>query len=414
MTPPGRSAAARWVLVIGLAATVWAAAMAVAVGAADHPPTGEESKIALHLAHGDGFRSPVDDRPDAPASAWSAPIYPALIAGAYRLFGVSSRAALVVLLAVNAMSLGLAAAAMCRLGLLVFGSPLPGGVAAALLAVDPLFYAGNFWDGLVSLALFSWLLVLVVDTRLGGRDGRSRAVLIGGLAGVLALTNTSYVFAFPVLAILLARRPRAIATAGAVLLVIVLPWSLRNRIELGRVVAIRTGAGVQMRIGNAPISHGWIDRHAYAFHPFVNPVERAKLLAMGEPAYDADALGQFAQAAMNDPVTYVVDCTRRVVYLLAGNPDDDVSSPGSGALRWFGVVASSLLAGIALGAMIAAARAGIAQVLLPAVIGSLALPFVASAVIDRYRLPIECLLFLYCGVAAWMIAARAARRSTPA
>jgi hypothetical protein len=402
---------------VGLVVAIWTLTIAAAVGFDRHPPTGEEAKIAIHLANGDGFRSPVDDRRDAKPSAWSAPVYPAIIGLTYRMLGVESGPALTLLVVVNAMCVGLIAAAMCRLGVLIFGSAWPGVAAAALIAVDPLFYAGNFWDGLAALALFAMLLVLVVQRTLQPRAATSQTVLIGGVAGVLALTNASYVFTFPILAVTLATRRghtrdwRSSAIAFAVLAVVVAPWSIRNYAALGRVVLIRTGAGVQMRIGNAPVSHGWIDRHAYGFHPFVNPAERMRLLAMGEPAYDADALSQFARTALNDPVTYLIDCGRRAAYLVAGNPNDDVSSPGSAGLRWFGVVASSLIACLALVGMIGGARVGLSQHLLPAILGSLALPFVASAVIDRYRLPTECLLFFYCGVAAWMIATRGARRS---
>lgn len=404
-------------LIVGVAAMIWALTIAVAVGFNRHAPTGEEAKIAIHLARGDGFRSPMDDASDAPASAWSAPVYPLIIAAAYRTFGVESRSALVALLFVNAICLGLVAAAMCRLGIVVLGSIWPGGAAAALVALDPLFYAGNFWDGLVALALFAWLLVMVVE-RAHSDGGRPvGGLVIGFVAGGLALTNASYVFTLPILGVVLTRprrgmrKWRSTGLAVVALLAVVLPWSARNYVELGHVVMIRTGSGVQMRLGNAPISDGWLDRRAYSFHPFVNASERSRLLAIGEPEYDAAALADFAHALAASPATYAANCARRIAYLLAGNAGDDVSAPGSASLRQLGVILSGALGAIGLVAMLAAARAGVPQFLLPAILGGLALPFVASAVIDRYRLPIEFILFFYCGVGTWLVITR--RRGAP-
>ncbi len=407
---PGRSRAASLPLFVGLVAAIWAIAIAAAVGIGRNPPTGEEARIGTHFARGDGFRSPVDAASTAPPSAWTAPVYPAVIGTTYRIFGVESHAALVVLLVINAVSFGLIAAALAELAILLFASPVPGVIGAVLLALNPLFYAGNFWDGLVALAAFAWLVVITIRTEVRGAEVGTFAA-IGGIMGLVALTNPAYALTFPVLAVVLAaglgrQRARRLAAIALALAIVVGPWTLRDYAAFGRVIVVRTGLGVQFWLGNMPGASGWLDRRAYSHHPFVNPDERAALLAEGEPAYDAQAMSAFLETAGRSPLDYVLNCARRAGYLLVGNPADDVSSPASATLRWTAVLSSAGLAAIAFAGMLIAARLRLRQFLLPVLVLALAAPFIATAVIDRYRLPLEWLLAFYAGFTIWTVVQR--------
>jgi hypothetical protein len=328
------------------------------------------------------------------------------------MFGVESHTALLVLLVINAASFGLIAAALCQLAILMFSSSTPGVIGAGLLALSPLFYAGNFWDGLVSLAAFAWLVVIAIRAALEDRDvSWRRLAAIGGLMGLVALTNPAYALTFPVLGLLLVsgsvrQTARRLAIVAAALTIVVAPWTMRNYAAFGRVIVVRTGLGVQFWLGNMPRSSGWLDRSAYSHHPFVNPVERATLLVEGEPAYDAHAMSAFLDTVQASPLDYVAKCMRRAQYLIVGNPADDVSSPASASMRWAGVLVSAGLAAVALGGMVIAIRMRVRQCLLPAVAIALAAPFVATAVIDRYRLPVEWLLAFYTGFAIWALLRR--------
>src|SRR2546421_11125666 len=82
---------------LGLLAVAWAIGFMTLHGYQDRPPFAEEANIAWHVALGHGFRSPMDASPIAPPSAWSAPLYPLAIAGAYRLFGIRSPTAVTAL-----------------------------------------------------------------------------------------------------------------------------------------------------------------------------------------------------------------------------------------------------------------------------------------------------------------------------
>jgi hypothetical protein len=414
-----------------LLAAIWAVATLVSSGYQHRPPTAEEANIGVHLARGEGFRSPMDAAPTAPASAWSAPIYPLVIAGAYRAFGIASFRAVTCLMLINALCFGAIAAALVRLSPWLFRSRTPGVVAAALVALHPLFlfYIGDFWDGLPSLAMFLWLTVAAVGLgRAGERgepvSGRHVAMLGVGL-GLLALTNTSYCTTYPVLCYLAFWRHSAFsrwrltAVASAAFLVVVTPWTVRNYEMFGQFVFIRTGTGLQFWLGNAPVSNGWLDKDAYALHPYANRDERASLLSLGEPAYNSKAFDRFRQGLVEDPSGFVVRCLRRIAYLLVGNPTQQTPYPLLPNWRWRGILWDSLvvngaLAFLGLAGMVVPSGSGFRGMAMPALAFATGLPFIPTVVMDRYRLPLTCLLVLYASAFLWRLTTRrrAARASS--
>jgi len=401
---------------LGILAVAFAVCFMTLHGYQDRPPFAEEANIAWHIALGHGFRSPMDASPAAPASAWSAPLYPLVIAAAYRIFGVGSPAAVTALMLLNAVFFGLIAVGTERLATLLFGSQVPGLLAAGLFAIHPLFlfYMADFWDGFMSLAIFVWLTVAAV--RLGniGQISPVNAGAIGVGMGLLALTNASYVICFPVLLYLAFRQPLpakgwiSAAIACAACLLVISPWTIRNYEEFGRLIPIRTGSGIQFWIGNAPVSDGWLDAKAFAVHPYVNPIESRSLLTLGEPAYDDLAFERFKAGLFSSPLEYVANCLRRSIYLLLGNPTAPSDYPLLFNWEWRGVFWDGLLlnASVAiLGAagMVAARRFRYRQRGLPVLAASAALPFIVTAVIDRYSLPLRWLLVMYAAACVWML-----------
>jgi len=244
--------------------------------------------------------------------------------------------------------------------------------------------------------------------------------------GFLALTNTSYAVAYPVLLYLAFRQPlsfsrwRLAAVACAASLVVISPWTIRNYEAFGRLIPVRTGTGVQFWIGNAPVSEGWLIGKAFAVHPYVNPVERQSLLTLGEPAYNDLAFKRFEDGLVASPFAYLASCLRRSMYLLVGQPTEPVEFPLLFNWEWRGVFWDSLLlnasvAILGVGGMVAARRFRYRQTALPALAASVALPFIATAVTDRYSLPLRWLLVMYAGACVWMLfrQSRSALLTTP-
>ena len=416
-------------MALGVLAVGFAIGFMTLHGYQDRPPFAEEANIAWHVALGHGFRSPMDASPAAPPSAWSAPLYPLVIASAYRLFGVGSPATVTAVMLLNAVFFGMMVVGTERLATFLFGSQVPGLLAAGLLAIHPLFlfYMADFWDGFMSLAIFVWLTVAAMrlgdvarETRegleltSGGRISYVHAGALGAGMGFLALTNTSYAIAYPVLLYLAFRqRPsvsrwRLYAVACAAAIVVISPWTIRNYEAFGQLIPVRTGTGVQFWIGNAPVSGGWLNAKAFAVHPYVNPVERQSLLTLGEPAYNDLAFKRFEDGLVASPLAYLASCLRRSMYLLVGQPAEPVEYPLLVNWEWRGVFWDSLLlnasvAILGVGGMVAARRFRYRQSALPVLAASVALPFIATAVTDRYSLPLRWLLVMYAGACVWML-----------
>jgi len=86
------------------------------------PPFAEENNIAIHLARGEGFASPMDPSPHAAPTSWSPPVYPYLMATVYRLCGIRTPTAITALLALNAVCFGAVVAGVRLLGRIYFSS----------------------------------------------------------------------------------------------------------------------------------------------------------------------------------------------------------------------------------------------------------------------------------------------------
>jgi hypothetical protein len=409
--------------IVGVLAVVWALVVVTARGDHHTRPFAEQANIARHLVLGHGFTSPMDAAPDAPPSAWSPPLYPLIIAAAYRLFGLTSQPAVVALLVLNALCFAAIVIATQAISTRLFQSQVPGLIAAGVLAVHPVFRAGmgDFWDGFLALAMFAWLTARALRLDDAGATGTTMTLAgaagFGAGLGLLALTNASYITTFPVLLFMACRGPIArarLVAAGvaiAACLAVITPWTIRNYAALGRWVPIRTGAGVQFWIGNPPVSHGWLDQPAFAVHPYANPSERALMLQIGEPAYDDLVFERFERATLERPLGYLASCLRRSAYLLIGNPTKPGRSPlfvgwESDAIAWRSLVFAMALAILGIGGMFMARRSGYGQHGLPLLAATVGLPFVFSAMIDRYSLPLRWLLAIYAGGCIWLVASQ--------
>jgi 4-amino-4-deoxy-L-arabinose transferase-like glycosyltransferase len=402
-------------MALGLIAVVWAICFMTLHGYGQ--PFAEEANIARHIALGHGFRSPMDASPTAPPSAWSSPLYPLVIAAAYRVFGVGSRAAATGLMLLNAVFFAMIVVGTERLTMLLFGSRLPGLIAAGLLACHPLFlfYMSDFWDGYMGLAIFVWLTVAAVmlSSRAGGWTSHTAAEALGVGMGLLALTNASYAVSYPVLLYLAFRQARSrsrrwwlAAEASAVCVLVILPWTIRNYEAFGRLVPIRTASGILFWLGNAPVSDGWLNGKAYALHPAFNPAERRSLLALGEPAYNDLAFQRFESGLIANPIGFLANCLRRSMYLLVGNPAQPMYHRvffgwRGRAVFWGGLFLNSLIVALGFAGMVTAGRR-YAQYELPLLAASVALPFVATAVLYRYTLPLRWFLVMYASTYVWM------------
>jgi 4-amino-4-deoxy-L-arabinose transferase-like glycosyltransferase len=213
--------------------------------------TVEFESLAWSMARGDGYRM----SPDAPLTAFRAPGYPLALAALYRLFGRTYF--------VNRVALSLAGAATCWLVyLLALRSGLDWRTAlfAALVAAFlPLqfYFCGHFMSeplaGLLNTASCLLIAIGLAEGPPGSSPRPAWPWLLGGgvACGLSALVRPAGLpLPLALGGLLLVTRGvgprRAAAWTLAVALgaaVAVAPWSVRNRLALGRNTLIATNGG---------------------------------------------------------------------------------------------------------------------------------------------------------------------------
>jgi 4-amino-4-deoxy-L-arabinose transferase-like glycosyltransferase len=363
----------------------------------------EGPKIAAHVARGEGFLNPIDASPASPPSAWLPPVYPLLMAGVYRVWGIATPTSLDVMLGINVVCFGLVVAAACVLGRDSFGAAA-GAASGVLVLVYPTFLLRSvyLWDTLPSLAAFGWLTVAAV--RMGRRSsgGVVGFLLLGSGLGLLVQLNACYVFCVPVLVLLAGQRliqplllPIAAAVCGFV--VVLTPWTIRNERVFHELFFVRAGVNLELWLGNRPDTTGWMD---LSQHPSVNRNQGREMIRMGEPAYYALCGQRFRRELRQAPGAFVRRCVNRVIYLAVGNPAGDATklvrgSSRSGALR-VALDSAVLLAGVA-GAAAAWRRGSSAGAWLLGLGVAAVLPFTITHVTYRYSMPLRMVCLITAG-----------------
>jgi hypothetical protein len=228
--------------------------------------TYEHGEIAANLVAGRGFAMRFLGA-DGPTSQ-QAPLYPALVALAYRVAGVEQPAALLLIQASQATMGGVLVLGVLRLARLVDSRrPWLAWCAGLLVAVHPtLVYAATHVQvASLGTTLLVWTLALAYQT---GATGRNRdAALTGGLLAALALTDPILTLsAVGIVCAIWLGRSRANHQARAIIRVTgvvactalagTIPWLMRNVLIHGEFVAIKSTFGYAFWQGNCAQSEG--------------------------------------------------------------------------------------------------------------------------------------------------------------
>jgi len=287
----------------------------------------EIGRVARSIAAGHGFGSPFHGWTGA--TAWLAPVYPYLLAGVFRVFGIYTAASGVVILALNSLFAALTCVPIFRIAERMFGRRLALWTAW-LWAVTPLFFGVPVnWAWETSLSTLLLCLALLLTLRLRpsaptpGAPGCKPWLVWGLLWGVIALTNPSLLSLMPfALAWALWHRPTSAKsgqTRGAMPVAVgliacaltVAPWLVRNHSVFGRWIFIRDNFGAELRFGNAEQATGvWLGW----MHPTVNDVELKRYGAVGELAYVAEKKREALQFIRRRP-GFFLDLTVRRFFM---------------------------------------------------------------------------------------------------
>lgn len=285
--------------------------------------------IARAMASGHGFSSPY--YPWSGPTAIESPLYPTLLAGVFRLFGIYSLTSGFVILSINSLLSALTCIPIyfsAKYSLGTRGAK----TAAWVWAFYPFaiyFSAGRVWEYALTGLLFT--TCFCIAQRIHRTSNLYAWLGWGALCGFTALSNPAVLSTIPFLLLLALYKVRRSGgrwlvngTLTAVALIAVLtPWTVRNYRVLGVLCPVRDNIWLEFyadNFGNAPSDTSSPPSADGRPYPASSPVEMRKYLAMGETAYLAEKHALSLDDFNHHPHYYflVQKTLRRVVYYWTG------------------------------------------------------------------------------------------------
>jgi hypothetical protein len=415
----------------------------------------EPGNIAASVATGKGFSSPF--RVETGPTAWLTPVYPLLLAGIFRLFGLYTFQSFVAAAVLNILFSTCTCVPIYYAGRRIGGRGVAAG-AAWLWAVFPnaiRLPVESMWDA--SLAALLAAAILWATLALGESNRRvlSRAVsatepdedprsdghatsvafvrvlrergwpprvragqtavtgrglsgvsdwcAYGLLWGLALMTNPTLLSLLPFLLGWLAYRTspwserygHAALAAGMVMLCCA-PWTVRNYVVFHRFIPLRSVVGLTLWLGNHDQSTGaWVGR----LHPITNAEERAKYIELGEIAYMQDKQQEAVQFMMEHPWDELRACWFRFVVIWTGGSAHPLAEFG-GVLLFNVLMSIGALAGI-----VVLFRVG-SPYAFPLAVFPIVFPcaYYLTLASARYRHPMDPVLMLLAAIAVGQLA----------
>src|SRR5271170_5465526 len=236
----------------------------------DHLQFGwEMGRIARALATGFGYADPFTGH--SGPTAWSPPLYPLLLAGVFKIFGVYTAHSAWVILTINSIFSAATSSVIYEIAARCFNGTGRGRKIALwsgwLWALHPaaMQYAVRWvWDMAVTTFLFSKVIVLALRVRGVGEDApaaetqtTARWAMFGILSGMIGLLNSTLLLFVPICGIWMllgvaknkTTLPRTLAKAvmaGALFFACLAPWMWRNWTVFHAFVPIRGNFGAEL------------------------------------------------------------------------------------------------------------------------------------------------------------------------
>jgi len=320
----------------------------------------EMGRIGRSIAQGQGFSSPYEG--NTGPTAWEPPLYPFLIGGVFKLFGIYSRASACVLLTINSLFATLTCIPVFLIARLTFDERVAKWSAYAWALNPYVWYWSIHWIWDTTFTPFVLACIFLLALELQDWPGWQGWALFGALFGIGALANPTMLTFLPFcgLWIWVQRYRRGVPSlsgvviASAVFWAALSPWLMRNYEVFGRFVFIRDDFGLQFRLGNWKGADGML--MAY-LQPNLNRGELEKFQTMGELAY-AEACKQEAFGWVREnPGRFAVISLKRAFYYWNGVPRE-TNSVSPVDFRTSGFLATSVLALWGLGRALRQKRPG--------------------------------------------------------
>lgn len=281
----------------------------------------ETGRIARSIAQGDGFSSPLYEKTGP--SAWMTPIYPYIVAGFFKLFGIDTKAAAFAILSFNALTSALTAIPIFFFARKTFGARVAkwAGWTWAFFPYAIYFPEKRIWETWLATLLLSLLFFIALKLE---ETNRVDAWLGAGLLwGLVALTSPVVISVLPFLQArvsyvrhktgkrwLLPNFALALAFVAAVT-----PWFVRNYRTFHAFIPFRDNFGVALRLSTKGATDYW---GPYELGPWNSSAEWQEFKQSGELRYMATKQRQAIAFIRANPGWYARTTLRRIFFIWTG------------------------------------------------------------------------------------------------
>ena len=279
--------------------------------------------VGRAIAMGQGFSNPYGG--NTGPSAWEPPLYPYLIAGVFKIFGIYTYASAWVLLSLNSLLAAITTIPVFLIAHRTFGARVALWSARAWALNPYVWYWSIHWIWDTTFTPLMLALIFLISLEMEQWPGCRGWVLFGALWGAGALANPTMLSFLPFCGLWIwQRRYRCgLPSLGGVVLssfvffLVLSPWLVRNYEVFGRFVFIRDDFGLQFRLGNNKLADGML---IATLQPNLNQLEFEKFQRMGEIAYEADCRRLAFDWIRAHPRQFALISMKRFFYYWNGVP----------------------------------------------------------------------------------------------
>jgi len=278
---------------------------------------GEVGRVAQSLVEGHGFSNPLFG--ETGPTAMVPPVYPYLLAGVFKYFGVYSKASAIVMLSLGSLFSALTCIPVYHLARIGFGEHAArwAGWTWTLFPYAIYFSADFIWPTVLTTLLLSLLLLYAL--RLEDSGGAGQCFGFGALSGLAALADPIVLAVLPILAAWSYYRrwkrgrpwvfPASAMAAGFLLLIA--PWFIRNLATFHTFIPVRDGLGMNLHVGNNGDSQHFAPPGHY---PSDSAAELNEYVQLGELAYVERKREQAMAFILRHQAWFALMTLRRAVY----------------------------------------------------------------------------------------------------
>ena len=283
----------------------------------------EMGRIGHSLASGQGFSNPFNAVTGP--TAWEPPLYPFLIAGVFKLFGIYTSSSALALLTINSLFSALTCIPIFLIARRCFGQTVAVWSAWVWALLPSVMFWSTRWVWETSLAALLLALIFWQALKLEDQDGFPPWFQFGLLWGIAALTNTALLGFLPASGLWdwYQRRKRGLRSLGGIVLASVVflacitPWLVRNYRTFGKIIFVRDNFGAELRIGNGPGADGTWQEY---LHPTRNVYEMRRFQQLGEIGYVAERRHEALEFIREDYTRFFGLSVKRFIYYWGGIP----------------------------------------------------------------------------------------------